>query len=86
MTECFQTCRTLYKGLKNFFNQTSGFCEPVAECAYYEQYDYLNNKCVQYQHDLNFPTSGGSNVTSSGNSANVNQTEKITIVYYVNIA
>jgi hypothetical protein len=76
----------MYKGLKNFFNQTSGFCEQVAECVYHEQYDYLNNKCVQYQHDLNFPIGIGSNFTSSGNGTNVNQTEKIIVVYYFNIA
>jgi hypothetical protein len=72
--------------LRNFYNQTSRFCEEVTECAYYEQYDYLNNKCVEFQHDLNFPTIQNTNVTSNSNSVNTSQTEKITVVNISKIA
>lgn len=63
----------MYKGLRNYYNQTSKLCEPVTLCASNQEYDYLNNLCKDYQYNLNFP-SFNSSLTS------VNQTEKISVV------
>lgn len=56
MLDCYQLCRILYKGLKNFYNKTNGMCSTVKICLFNEKYDYMTNSCNPIAFDSNsFP-------------------------------
>jgi hypothetical protein len=66
-------CRVLYKGLKNFYNSTSGTCLSVAACKDNQKYDYLTNLCQQTKFDNSlFPnTTNSLNKTESEKSIQI---------------
>jgi hypothetical protein len=62
--DCYQKCRSLYNGNRNYYNETSGVCDVVAECSQTEQYSYLTNKCSPIVQDVtDFPKVNKTNRT-----------------------
>jgi hypothetical protein len=58
-----------YNGQKNYFNQTSGFCNVVTSCTDNQTYDYLTNTCSQITVDPNsFPKNNQTSNSSTNNT------------------
>jgi hypothetical protein len=67
LIDCYQLCRVLYNGSRNYFNKTTGLCDVVRQCSDSEQYDYLSNSCAVIDQDTSdFPSF---NNTAAGGSA-----------------
>jgi hypothetical protein len=66
LIDCYQKCRILYNGTKNYYNQTSGHCDLVKLCSDNEEYDYLTNTCSMIDQDTrDFPNYYGNNTNTT---------------------
>jgi hypothetical protein len=83
LINCYQKCRMLYNGSKNFYNQTSGLCEIVKQCSDIQQYDYLTNTCSPFVQDFTGFPSATSNGTTSA-SLQLGDSDKLILVNFSN--
>jgi len=73
---CFIRCKSLYNGLKNFYNSTTRKCDAVINCPENTTYDFQTNSC-------NFINVNGANILipDSVNSTILSTNVNITLIY-----